>query len=150
MKALVQRVSSSSVTVGGEVKGQTDNGFVVLLGVRAGDVEADAKYLAQKTADLRVFPDEADKMNISLFDSGGEALVISQFTLYADTKKGNRPSFVHAGPPELAKQLYEQYVEFLRGILGKSRVKTGVFGAMMSVEIVNDGPVTIELSSDHR
>lgn len=150
MKALVQRVSSSSVTVGGEVKGQTDNGFVVLLGVRAGDVEADAKYLAQKTADLRVFPDEDDKMNISLFDSGGEALVISQFTLYADTKKGNRPSFVHAGPPELAKQLYEQYVEFLRGILGKSRVKTGVFGAMMSVEIVNDGPVTIELSSDHR
>ncbi len=149
MKALVQRVSRGSVSVGGAVKGDVGRGYVVLVGVREGDTEADAKYLAEKTANLRIFPDQDDKMNLSIREvEGGAVLAISQFTLYADTRKGNRPSFVRAGKPETAEKLYEAYVAFLRELLGADRVKTGVFRAMMSVEIVNDGPVTIELTSD--
>jgi D-tyrosyl-tRNA(Tyr) deacylase len=121
---------------------------VVLLGVRHGYTERDAELLAAKTAQLRIFADEADKMNRSLLDVGGEALVISQFTLYADTRKGNRPSFIQSAPPDLAEALYRHYVAHLRRILGEARVATGVFRARMQVRIINDGPVTIELRTD--
>ena len=148
MKAIIQRVSRGSVTVAGDVIGSIGRGYVVLLGVRDGDTEQDARLLADKTVNLRVFSDDADKMNLSIESIGGEVLVISQFTLYADTRKGNRPSFIRAAAPETADALYEEYVAGLRRALGDSRVATGVFGAMMTVEIVNDGPVTIELTTD--
>jgi D-tyrosyl-tRNA(Tyr) deacylase len=150
MKALVQRVSRGRVTVDGGEAGAIGRGYVVLLGVRKGDGDGDATYLAEKTASLRVFPDAQDRMNLSIIDAGGAALVVSQFTLYADTRKGNRPSFIDAADPADAERLYGVYVEHLGRILGKDRVATGVFRASMSVEIVNDGPVTIELSSDGR
>ena len=120
----------------------------MLLGVRQGDTDQDAELLAAKTAQLRIFPDEADKMNLSLLDVAGQVLVVSQFTLYADTRKGNRPSFIQSAPPDVAEALYQHYVGHLRRILGQGRVATGVFRARMLVEILNDGPVTIELSTD--
>ena len=139
MKALVQRVSRGSVTIDGGKSGEIGPGFVILIGVRIGDTGDDARHLAEKTANLRIFPDENDKMNRSLLDTGRQALVISQFTLYADTRKGNRPSFLQASPPELAEKLYNLYTDHLRVLLGKDRVATGVFRASMTVEIVNDG-----------
>lgn len=148
MKALIQRVSRARVTVDGRETGAIGKGFAVLLGVRIGDTDADAVTLAEKTASLRIFEDEDGKMNLALLEAGGSVLVVSQFTLYADTRKGNRPSFIQAAPPEEAERLYEVYVAQLRRILGPAKVATGVFRASMSVEIVNDGPVTIELSSD--
>lgn len=148
MKALIQRVAGGSVAIEKEVKGKIGRGFVVLFGVRSGDTEDDARYLAHKTVNLRVFPDEQGRMNLSIQEVNGEILVVSQFTLYADTRKGNRPSFVQAAPPDVAERLYNVYVEMLRRSLGHSRVATGTFGAMMLVEIMNDGPVTIELKSD--
>ena len=150
MKALVQRVSRGRVTVDGSVAGEIGRGYVVLLGVKKGDTEGDARYLAEKTTSLRIFPDDADKMNLSVVDAGGSVLVVSQFTLYSDTRKGNRPSFVASAEPETAERLYGVYVGHLRRILGEGRVATGVFRARMEVEIVNDGPVTIELCSDGR
>jgi D-tyrosyl-tRNA(Tyr) deacylase len=150
MKALIQRVSRAAVRIDGACVGEIGRGFVVLLGVRAGDTDADAHTLAQKTAALRVFPDTTDKMNLSLQEIDGAVLVISQFTLYADTRKGNRPSFIGAGPPALADHLYRLYIEALRATLGPERVATGRFGASMQVELINDGPVTIELSTDPR
>jgi len=150
MKALIQRVARGSVTIEGAAVGSVGNGFVVLLGVRPGDTEDDARYLAHRTANLRVFADAAGKMNLSLDDVGGGVLVVSQFTLYADTRKGNRPSFIGAADPQLANRLYEEYVAALRRALGEARVATGRFGADMTVEIVNDGPVTIELNTDQR
>jgi len=150
LKALIQRVSRARVTVDGRETGAIGKGFAVLLGVRIGDADADAVTLAEKTASLRIFEDEAGKMNLALLESGGSVLVVSQFTLYADTRKGNRPSFIQAAPPAEAERLYEVYVAQLRQILGSAKVATGVFRASMSVEIVNDGPVTIELSSDPR
>ncbi len=148
MKAVIQRVSRGSVSVENEVKGKIGRGYVVLLGVKQGDAEEDAKQLAYKTVGLRIFPDQNDKMNLSIQDIGGEILVISQFTLYADTGKGNRPSFIKAAPPEIAESLYNCYVDQLRHALGENRVATGVFRASMSVEIINDGPVTVELCTD--
>jgi D-aminoacyl-tRNA deacylase len=148
MKALIQRAARGSVTVDGQVVGRIGRGFVILLGVKTGDTEADARQLACKTVGLRIFPDANQKMNLSLQDVGGEALVISQFTLYADTRKGNRPGFIRAAPPEVAETLYQVYTGLLRQALGESRVATGVFRTSMSVEIVNDGPVTIELCTD--
>ena len=148
MKALVQRVARGSVAVAGKAVGQIGRGFVVLLGVKTGDTEEDAKQLAYKTTGLRIFPDENQKMNLSVQDVGGEILVVSQFTLYADTKKGNRPSFIRAAPPDVAEKLYGIYTDLLRQALGESRVATGVFRASMTVEIVNDGPVTVELCTD--
>ncbi|MEI6808340.1 MAG: D-aminoacyl-tRNA deacylase [bacterium] len=148
MKALIQRVIRGSVTIGGGIVGDIGPGFVVFIGVRHGDTNIDATHLADKTANLRIFADENDKMNRSLLDTGRQALVVSQFTLYADTRKGNRPSFVQAAAPELAEKLYNLYTDHLRTILGQDRVATGVFRASMTVEIINDGPVTIELSSD--
>lgn len=147
MKALIQRVSSASVVIDGSVAGEIGKGYVVFLGVKADDDFVEAEYLAQRCADLRVFEDELGKMNKSLNDVNGEMLVISQFTLHADTRKGNRPSFVYAAPPELAETLYDHFVKSLRNLLGPDRVKTGEFRAMMDVSLVNSGPVTIMLKS---
>ncbi len=148
MKILIQRASRGAVRIDGETVGQVGRGFVILVGVRAGDDEAAATHLAQKTIALRVFADATGKMNLSLQNIGGGVLVISQFTLYADTRKGNRPSFIRAAPPDLADRLYNHYVEALRASLGPDRVATGRFGASMEVELINDGPVTIELNTD--
>lgn len=148
MKALIQRVSRGRVTIDGSVTGSVAKGYVILLGVKPGDTEDDARYLADRTINLRVFPDSDDRMNLSLKDVEGGVLIVSQFTLYASTRKGNRPSFIGAAKPDLAEALYEEYVAALRRALGEERVATGRFGAMMSVEIINDGPVTIELTTD--
>ncbi len=148
MKVIIQRASEGSVTVDGEIIGSIGKGFVVLFGARHGDTEDDARHLARKTVNLRIFPDENDRMNRSLFDVEGDVLAISQFTLYADTRKGNRPSFIQAAEPGTAEALYDVYVAALRQILGEDRVATGAFGAKMQVRIVNEGPVTVELSTD--
>ena len=142
MVALVQRVSEASVTVDGEVTGAIGPGLLVLLGVHRTDTEAEVAWVAKKVAGLRVFPDEEGKMNRSLLDTGGEALVVSQFTLYGDTRKGNRPSFVESAPPERAEALYEAFVAEFSRRLGRP-VPTGIFGAMMDVRLTNDGPVTL-------
>jgi D-aminoacyl-tRNA deacylase len=147
MKALIQRVSRGSVTIDNNLTAQIGRGYVILLGVATPDSEPDAVYLAERTANLRIFPDANDKMNLSIRDIDGSALVISQFTLYADTRKGNRPGFTQAAPPDQAETLYNHYVATLRTMLGPAQVATGVFRANMRVEIVNDGPVTIELNS---
>jgi D-tyrosyl-tRNA(Tyr) deacylase len=149
MKALIQRVQHAAVVVDGETIGKIGQGFLILLGVTHGDDATHAATLATKTANLRVFQDDDGKMNRSLCDIDGEALVISQFTLYADTRKGNRPSFVRAAAPDLANTLYEQYVAELRKMLSQDRVSTGRFAADMKVSLLNDGPVTIELTTDH-
>ena len=147
MKALVQRVARARVLVETRVTGEIGPGLLVLLGVGQGDTEKEAAYLARRTAALRIFPDAQEKMNLSLADMGGSALVVSQFTLHADTRKGNRPSFIGAAAPELAERLYGEYVKHLLVLLGHERVATGVFRASMQVELVNGGPVTIELKS---
>ena len=145
LKALIQRVSSASVSVDGNQISTIKGGFLILLGVQQDDVKRDLEYLVNKTAGLRIFKDEKQHMNLSIQDVGGEALVVSQFTLCADTRKGRRPSFIHAAPPELAEQMYQQYCEQLKN--NGIPVQTGEFGAMMDVELVNDGPVTIILDS---
>lgn len=148
MRAVIQRVSRGSVTVDDKLIGKIGAGLVILLGVAADDEPADANYLAEKIVNLRIFEDEAGKMNRSLLEAGGAALVISQFTLYASTRKGRRPSFVAAALPEKAIPLYEYFMERIRkqGVA----VEKGEFGAMMTVEIVNEGPVTIILDSRDR
>ncbi|MBL0155934.1 MAG: D-tyrosyl-tRNA(Tyr) deacylase [Bryobacterales bacterium] len=145
MRAILQRVSSASVTVDGSVVGEIGAGLLVLLGVGHEDTEADAAYLVDRILGLRMFNDAAGKMNLSVVDSGGAVLVVSQFTLYGDTRKGRRPSFDGAGPPELAKRLYERFVEMVaeRGV----QVAAGVFQASMSVALVNEGPVTFTVES---
>jgi D-tyrosyl-tRNA(Tyr) deacylase len=145
MRACVQRVSRAQVTVAGEVVGRIGPGLLVLLGVAAGDGEDDARHLAEKIVSLRVFDDEAGKMNRSLADAGGGLLVVSQFTLLGDCRKGRRPSFDAAAPPDLARSLYERFADCVRerGI----EVATGRFREMMQVELVNDGPVTLLLDS---
>jgi len=147
MKAVIQRVTRASVTVDNEVAGSIEAGFLVLLGVAQGDTEREAELLAGKIARLRVFRDTEGKMNLSLLDTGGAALVISQFTLCADIKKGNRPAFTSAAPPEEAEALYEYFCECLR-FAGVRDVRTGVFGAEMHVELLNHGPVTILMDTD--
>ncbi len=143
MRAVLQRVERASVRVDGEVRGRCGRGLLVLLGVAEGDGEQEAVRLAGKVARVRVFEDDSGRFDRSLLDVGGEALVVSQFTLIADTRKGNRPSFTRAAAPEEAKRIYERFAGALRdeGV----RVETGVFGARMQVELVNDGPVTIVL-----
>lgn len=142
MKAVIQRVKRAAVTVDGETVGKVGEGYMILVGVQDGDTDADAELLARKTANLRVFTDENDKMNRSILDIGGEVLAISQFTLCADVKKGNRPSFVKAAAPEEANRLYELFCdELLKN--GVKKVEKGVFGAHMEVELLNNGPVTI-------
>lgn len=148
MKALIQRVSRGSVSIDGKEVGAIGNGYVVLLGVREGDTEEDARQLAHKTVNLRIFMDDAGRMNRSVEAVEGSILVISQFTLYADTRRGNRPGFTRAAEPALAESLYEIYAAGLRRALGDDRVQTGVFRTMMQVEIINEGPVTIELCTD--
>jgi D-tyrosyl-tRNA(Tyr) deacylase len=143
VRAVVQRVSEARVTVAGERVAEIGRGLVVLLGVAGGDSEADAERLAGKAARLRIFEDDAGKFDRSLLDEGGEALVVSQFTLIADTRKGNRPSFTQAAPPDEAEPLYEAFCAALAS-LGVP-VARGVFGARMAVELANDGPVTIVL-----
>ena len=145
MRAVVQRVSEASVRVDGRVVGQIGRGLLVLLGVGTGDAEPDAELLVEKVLHLRIFPDEAGAMNRSLVDIAGELLVVSQFTLYGDARKGRRPSFIDAAPPEEANRLYRHYVDKARA--SGLRVEEGVFGAMMDVVLVNDGPVTILLDS---
>ena len=147
MKVLLQRVSSGSVTVDGVVTGAIDQGYVALVGVTHGDTQEEARRLAGKTAHLRVFSDDDGKMNLSLLDIKGSALVVSQFTLYADARKGRRPSYIGAAPPQLAEPLVAHFAQCLQAA-GVTRVEHGVFGALMQVEIHNDGPVTIMLDSD--
>jgi D-aminoacyl-tRNA deacylase len=146
VRAVVQRVSEAAVQVDGEVRGAVAAGVVVLLGVAAGDGPADAERLAGKVARLRVFENDEGRFDLSLLDTGGAALVVSQFTLIADTAKGNRPSFTGAAPPEVAEPIYEHFCAALRDL--GVRVETGVFGARMAVALVNDGPVTIVLDLD--
>ncbi len=143
MRALLQRVSSASVTVEGKVISQIGKGLVLLLGVGHGDGEEQAAFLAEKVANLRIFEDEQGKTNLSILDVKGEAIVVSQFTLYADTRKGRRPSFTDAALPDVAEPLVNRFVELLRGHAVPTQ--TGQFGAHMQVEIHNDGPVTIWL-----
>jgi len=145
MLAVVQRVSSASVTVEGKVTGSIGRGFLVLLGVMKGDDERQAEILADRICGLRIFNDEAGKMNRSLSDVGGSLLVVSQFTLGADVRRGRRPSFANAAPPEEGERLYEHFCECCRGM--GYEVQTGVFGAKMSVALVNEGPVTILMDS---
>ena len=148
MKAVLQRVSRAKVTVDGEIIGEIGKGILVLLGVANADSEKEANYLLEKTVNLRIFEDADEKMNLSLLDVKGELLVVSQFTLYGDTRKGRRPSYIEAAPPEKANQLYEFFVSEARKQI--SKVETGKFQAMMVVELVNDGPVTIILDSSKR
>ena len=148
MKALLQRVLNASVSVDGQVCGQCGEGFLILLGVEKGDEEKDAALLAEKIVKLRIFRDENDKMNLSVTDIGGSVLVISQFTLCANYRHGNRPDFLQAAPPAEANALYEHFVALMRDKLGEDRVATGEFGADMKVSLVNNGPVTMMLESE--
>ena len=145
MKVWVQRVSSASVAVDGEVLSSIGRGFLVLFGATGGDTEAMASKLADRVAKLRIFEDDAGKTNRSVVDVGGSVIVVSQFTLYADTRHGNRPGFSNAARSELAIPVYERFVARLREILGADRVGTGRFGAHMVVSLVNDGPFSVEL-----
>lgn len=146
MRAVVQRVSSANVTVEGKTVGGIERGLLVLLGVSVNDTEADAEYLNDKIKNLRIFDDPDGKMNLSLADIDGEMLVVSQFTLYGDTRRGRRPSFIKAAAPDDANRLYEYFVTLARR--GIRRVETGTFQAMMDVSLINDGPVTLTLDSE--
>lgn len=146
MRLVIQRVTSASVSIDGEIVGKIAGGLLVLVGVREGDTEADMKWLAQKTVNMRIFDDENGVMNRSVIDAGGEVLSISQFTLNASTKKGNRPCYIHAAGHDLAVPLYEAYCEEVSRLMGKD-VQRGKFGAEMQVSLVNDGPVTIIIDS---
>ena len=145
MKALLQRVTSASVSIAGEIVGRIGLGLVVFVGVANGDTEKDVQYLAQRTVNLRIFADDAGRFNLSAVDIKGELLVISQFTLLADTRKGRRPSFIEAAPPAQAEELFERFLEQVR--TSGLKVETGRFQQHMEVEIHNDGPVTILLDS---
>ncbi|MFT5858604.1 MAG: D-tyrosyl-tRNA(Tyr) deacylase [Flavobacteriaceae bacterium] len=149
MRVLIQRTTEASVVIDGEVNGSIEQGLVVLIGIEAEDSEADADWLIKKICALRIFGDEAGKMNLSVSDIDGEFLVISQFTLHASTKKGNRPSYIKAARPEQAIPLYEYFIKELSTI-SKTNVATGVFGADMKVQLINDGPVTIWIDSKNR
>ena len=145
MRVVVQRVKHASVTINGTVNGKINNGFLVLLGIQSTDSEQDVDYLVKKVTNLRIFSDENDKMNLSLKDVNGELLIVSQFTLYANCKEGNWPSFVEAAKPDIAIPLYEYFVSECKKIIPV--VETGIFGADMKVDLLNDGPVTIIMDS---
>jgi D-tyrosyl-tRNA(Tyr) deacylase len=149
MRAVIQRVSEASCKVDGNITGQIGMGFLVLLGVEDADTDEDMQWLAQKITSLRVFGDENGLMNKALADIGGDVLLISQFTLFAQTKKGNRPSFLRAARPDKAIPMYEQMIKTLETITGK-KIATGIFGADMKVSLVNDGPVTITIDTKNR
>jgi D-tyrosyl-tRNA(Tyr) deacylase len=148
LRAVIQRVTRARVTVERRVAGEIQSGILILLGVGREDNQESASYLAEKIANLRIFPDDAGKMNRSLLESAGSALVVSQFTLYGDTRGGRRPSYLQAASPEVANRLYEEFVRCLRA--SGISVETGVFQAHMEVELVNDGPVTILLDSEKK
>ncbi|MGE5399132.1 MAG: D-aminoacyl-tRNA deacylase [Ignavibacteriales bacterium] len=148
MRALVQRVSEGGVYI--EKLGysaEIGHGMVILLGIKADDKDEDVIFVADKCSNLRIFEDENEKMNLSIQDTGGEVLVISQFTLYGDARKGNRPNFTNAARPEIAERMYNNFVQRIKENLGDNRVQSGVFGAMMNVKILNNGPVTILVES---
>ncbi len=147
MKTVIQRVTFANVKVDGEIVGEIEKGFMILLGVVQGDTKSQADYLAKKIAAMRIFEDENGKMNRSLLDTDGECLVVSQFTLCADCKKGNRPSFVNSAAPDEANELYEYFAEQLKAN-GIGKVEKGIFGADMKVSLLNDGPVTIVLDTE--
>lgn len=147
MRCVLQRVSSATLSIAGETHAQIGNGLVILLGICDADEKEDALWLTRKIANMRIFGDDKDLMNRSIIDSGGEALVVSQFTLYASTKKGNRPSFVDAAKPDIARPIYETFINELTILIP---VKTGIFGANMLVKINNDGPVTIIIDSKEK
>lgn len=149
MKAVIQRVSKASVTTDAEILAVISDGMLILLGIENEDTSEDIKWLSNKIANLRIFSDENDVMNRSLKDTQGDAIVVSQFTLHASTKKGNRPSYIKAAKPEIAIPLYEAFVKQFESDLGKS-VRTGKFGADMKVELLNDGPVTIIIDTKHK
>lgn len=149
MIAVIQRVSESSVTIDGKVKSKIGVGLLVLLGIEEADGKEDLDWLAKKIVNLRIFPDEQEVMNKSLLDVGGELLLVSQFTLHASTKKGNRPSYIKAARPEIALHLYEQAIVVFEVELGKS-IGTGTFGADMKVSLINDGPVTIHMDTKNK
>jgi D-aminoacyl-tRNA deacylase len=149
MRCVIQRVSRASVTVRGERKSEIAQGLLVLLGIEGSDDDSDIEWLSRKIVQLRIFDDAAGVMNLSVTDTGGGIMVISQFTLHALTKKGNRPSYIKAAPPEIAEPVYDRFVRYISGVLGKE-VATGTFGAMMQVELVNDGPVTIIIDTRQR
>lgn len=145
MRSVIQRVKSAQVAVDGKVIGKIEKGLLVLLGVCDDDTEKDMKWIADKIAGLRIFTDENDKMNLSLEDIGGGVLVVSQFTLYGDCRKGRRPNFMSAGKPEFAEAMYNKFTEYMKGVIGT--VETGEFGADMLVSLENDGPVTLIIDS---
>lgn len=147
MRAVIQRVTEASVTVSGDKVSEIGRGLLVLLGVGDGDGEAQVDWLVRKITQLRIFEDDNEHMNLSVTDVGGNVIVVSQFTLYADCRKGNRPSFISAAPAEQANALYELLVSKLKAVLGENRVGTGVFQTHMEVRLLNDGPVTIVLET---
>jgi D-aminoacyl-tRNA deacylase len=149
MKAVIQRVTRASVTIGGTLRSEIGNGLLILLGIESEDSSDDIEWLAAKAVQLRIFNDDNGIMNIPVVETGGDILIVSQFTLHARTKKGNRPSYIKAAPPETAIPLYEEFVRRTCSLLGKE-VKTGEFGAMMMVESVNDGPVTIIIDTKQK
>ena len=149
MKAVVQRVSKASVTVDGKIISNIGDGLLVLLGIENEDDKSDIVWLSRKIVNLRIFNDENGVMNVSLIEKGGDAIVVSQFTLHASTKKGNRPSYLKAAKPEVSIPLYEEFVQQLEEDLGK-KIGTGIFGADMKVDLVNDGPVTIIIDTKNR
>lgn len=149
MKVVIQRVQEASVTINARLHSSVGRGMMILVGIQADDTQEDIEWLAAKICNLRIFNDEAGVMNRSILETDGEILAVSQFTLMARTKKGNRPSYIDAAKPEISVPLYEQFVETLSSTLGKT-VKTGVFGADMQVELINDGPVTILMDSKNR
>jgi D-tyrosyl-tRNA(Tyr) deacylase len=148
MRALVQRVSEGGVFIPDEnYNAEIKKGVVILLGIRFDDNENDVNFIADKCCNLRIFEDTNEKMNLSIKDIDGEVLIISQFTLYGDAQKGNRPGFIDAAKPEIAIPLYEKFIQRMKLNLGESKIKTGIFGTMMKVKIINDGPVTILIES---
>ncbi|HEV2353352.1 MAG TPA: D-aminoacyl-tRNA deacylase [Puia sp.] len=149
MRVVIQRVTHASVSIGGQVRAAIHNGLLVLVGIEDADTADDAAWLTNKIINLRIFNDEAGVMNVSVKDTGGDILLVSQFTLHASTKKGNRPSYIRASKPELAIPLYESLVRLLEAEL-KKRIFTGEFGADMQVDLLNDGPVTIWIDSKNR
>lgn len=149
MRVVIQRVSKASVTIEGVIKGAIGQGLLVLLGIEDADTEEDVQWLSNKIVNLRIFNDEAGVMNESLLDKKGELLLVSQFTLHASTKKGNRPSYIKASKPPIAIPLYEQMIQQLQNDLGRS-IQTGTFGADMKVELLNDGPVTIVMDTKNK
>ncbi len=147
MRLLIQRVSKAKVTVSGKISGEIGKGLLIFLGIGEDDSEQDCIKMAEKASGMRIFEDETGKMNLDLTQILGSALIVSQFTLYADVRKGNRPSFIAAAKPDEAKKLYKFFIDIMKGLLGENKVAEGVFGAMMDVELINDGPVTIWVDS---